>query len=98
MFVLAAVDLAGTRRGLLFLSNSSATSLQVGRFAVTAAHPIDTPDYGPLLRFQGVALPPDFLTHYSTFDVLLRRAAQPNPAPLPALKMPAADPRALADV
>jgi len=55
----------------------------IGRFAITALHPMEATGFGMLRRAQGVALPREFLTHFATFDVLCRRAAIFNEAPPP---------------
>ncbi|XP_076438446.1 large ribosomal subunit protein mL39-like [Babylonia areolata] len=59
---------------------------QLGRFAVTAFHNIQSSSYGPLTRVQGVALPVQLNMHYWTFDNILgRRAKKLNKAPVPQL-------------
>ncbi|VDM20242.1 unnamed protein product [Hydatigera taeniaeformis] len=58
----------------------SITSLRLlGRFATEHVKPDDSP-HQLVFRAQGVAMPTAFLTHFTTFDVLIRRARQPNDA------------------
>ncbi|XP_050415778.1 39S ribosomal protein L39, mitochondrial [Patella vulgata] len=64
-----------------------ASTNQIGRFNVTAAHQIDTPDYGKLYRVQGLGLPSQVMMHYWSYDILRRRAGKFNTAPLPRLNM-----------
>lgn len=55
----------------------------VGRFAVSAIHQVEAPDFGQLMRVQGMAVPRAFLTHFSSLELLERRAAVLNRAFLP---------------
>ncbi|KAH9281040.1 39S ribosomal protein L39, mitochondrial [Echinococcus granulosus] len=49
----------------------------LGRLAAEYVKPNDSP-YQLVYRAQGVAMPTAFLAHFTTFDVLIRRAKQPN--------------------
>lgn len=57
------------------------------RFSVTAIHDIESPDYGPLKRVQGIIMPKQLPIHYWTYEFLSERAAKLNPAPIPTLKL-----------
>jgi len=57
---------------------------QIGRFAVTAVHDIDCPDYGKLKRIQGLAVPQQLPIHFWSYELLCNAAANLNvKAPLP---------------
>ncbi|ESO94612.1 hypothetical protein LOTGIDRAFT_227386 [Lottia gigantea] len=56
---------------------------QIGRFNVTAIHPIEDPVLGRLHRVQGVAIPTQTEMHYWTYNLLCQRASKLNPLPLP---------------
>lgn len=62
----------------------SSTAL-LGRFSVTAVHHVDSSEYGPLQRVQGVALPKQFWLHQWTYELLEEKARQLNTAPSPRL-------------
>ncbi|KAL5960796.1 39S ribosomal protein L39 mitochondrial [Taenia solium] len=49
----------------------------LGRLAAEYVKSNDSP-YQLVYRAQGVAMPTAFLAHFTTFDVLIRRAKQPN--------------------
>jgi large subunit ribosomal protein L39 len=60
------------------------TTQQIGRFSVTAAHDIDSPDFGPLKRIQGLAIPRQLPIHFWSYELLCKRAAHMNlKAPIP---------------
>lgn len=70
------------------------TTQQLGRFSVTSIHDIESPDYGPLKRVQGIAIPNQLPIHFWAYDLLWKRAAQLNEmAPIPRLPQSAADKR-----
>lgn len=56
----------------------------LGRCTIAAVHPIGRlSDSDALYRFQGVALPPDFIVNHIAYGVLENRARKLNPARLP---------------
>ncbi|XP_059607635.1 large ribosomal subunit protein mL39 [Phlebotomus argentipes] len=55
-----------------------ASSRHVGRCTIASVHPV-----GKLTRFQGVALPPDFIINHVAYGILENRAKKLNPARLP---------------
>ncbi|XP_055691660.1 39S ribosomal protein L39, mitochondrial [Lutzomyia longipalpis] len=56
----------------------------LGRCSITSAHPVGRLDDSlPLYRFQGVALPPDFIINHIAYGILENRAKKLNPARLP---------------
>ncbi|XP_013412316.1 39S ribosomal protein L39, mitochondrial-like [Lingula anatina] len=62
---------------------------QIGRFAITAFHPISSPDFGELTRVQGLSVPSQVLINHWTFDFLAKRAEKYNEhASLPAMREP----------
>ncbi|XP_071111344.1 large ribosomal subunit protein mL39-like isoform X1 [Haliotis cracherodii] len=64
-------------RGPLIASTS-----QIGRFNVTSIHPVECPEHGQLQRVQGVALPTQVKMHHWAYEIVVKRAAQLNDAPL----------------
>ncbi|XP_067678578.1 large ribosomal subunit protein mL39-like [Haliotis asinina] len=64
-------------RGPLIASTS-----HIGRFSVTSIHPVECPEHGHLQRVQGVALPTQVKMHHWAYEYIVKRAAQPNQAPL----------------
>ncbi|XP_041373629.1 39S ribosomal protein L39, mitochondrial-like [Gigantopelta aegis] len=58
----------------------------IGRFSVSAVHSIESSDFGSLSRVQGVALPTSVKMHYWSYEILQKRAAKLNPAPIPSVQ------------
>uniref|UniRef100_A0A1L8DS18 Large ribosomal subunit protein mL39 n=2 Tax=Nyssomyia neivai TaxID=330878 RepID=A0A1L8DS18_9DIPT len=56
----------------------------IGRCTIASAHPVgQLDDSQALYRFQGVALPPDFIVNHVAFGILENRAKKLNAARLP---------------
>jgi len=59
-----------------------ANTNQIGRFTLSAIHDIES-DLGKLQRVQGLAIPKQLPMHYWSFELLAKRSANLNDAPVP---------------
>lgn len=55
-----------------------ASTQQIMRFNVTAIHDIDSPDFGPMKRVQGLSTPKQLPMHYWAYELLCDRASEFN--------------------
>ncbi|XP_064594405.1 large ribosomal subunit protein mL39-like [Liolophura sinensis] len=59
----------------------------IGRYDLVAVHNIESPEFGPLKRFQGLGLPTQLHMHYWTYESLHNRAAKLNMSPVPTIRI-----------
>lgn len=71
----------------------SSTNL-LGRLSITAIHDIESAQYGPLKRVQGIAIPRQLPVHFWVYNILCERASKLNKSPVPGFETP---PKAVAE-